>query len=151
MKTAEFSPNDEFFKSPAGAVKANTNTRYRLKFSRPQNPEDVYLCITKDSESEVRYCMSYVSCDDGVYTYETNVTVTSSGLYFYCFKIFTRSEEIRVGADENLNALCGRGQDWQLTVFDEAFPGAQWLKGGIIYQIMPDRFNIGKERKKNKK
>ena len=31
-------------------------------------------------------------------------------------------------------------KDWQLTVTEKDFTTPDWLKGGIIYQIFPDRF-----------
>lgn len=44
----------------------------------------------------------------------------------------------------------GKGDEWQLTVYDEVYAAPSFLDGGIIYQIFPDRFNIGGERLKTK-
>ena len=38
---------------------------------------------------------------------------------------------------------------WQLTVYDKDFETPDWLKGGIIYQIFPDRFAFSGEEKAN--
>ena len=38
--------------------------------------------------------------------------------------------------------------DWQLTVYDANYQTPDWLKGGVMYQIFPDRFyNSGKAKK----
>lgn len=29
---------------------------------------------------------------------------------------------------------------WQITVCDEAYSTPDWMKGGLMYQIFPDRF-----------
>lgn len=59
------------------------------------------------------------------------------GLYFYHFRVGGR------------NFSCGRMREgtftefpvaWQFTVYEEHFSTPDWLKGGIIYQIFPDRF-----------
>ncbi|MDR2201772.1 MAG: glycoside hydrolase family 13 protein [Clostridiales bacterium] len=150
-QSVEFDPLNPSSKNPVGAVKTDAPTRFVLRFSRPQNPDDVFLCLTKDGEQEVRYPMAYLSVDpEGVFAYGLDLAVTSRGLYFYYFVIDTPGESFRVAADENLRAMLGKGQQWQLTVYDEPFSPPSWLKGGVIYQIMPDRFNIGGERLKTK-
>ena len=60
------------------------------------------------------------------------------GLYFYHFKVGDRIFS------------CGRMRkgtfsltptNWQITVYEEDYETPDWLKGGIMYQIFPDRFN----------
>ena len=83
--------------------------------------------------------MNLVKEEDGEYTYSLTVKVTTSGLYFYHFEIQNEEQLYRVGSDDSLNALLGKGADWQLTVTsDEYKPTA--VDGGVIYEIMPDRF-----------
>ena len=78
--------------------------------------------------------------------YKTEISF-SRGLYFYYF--ITESGELRCGKD-----YCGEYGDnlspFQLTVYSKDYRVPKWIKGGIIYQIMPDRFNIGKKRYKTK-
>lgn len=150
-KTVRYFPNSETFKKPVGGVKAGEEIRFNLLFSRPSNPAEVLLSLTKDGEQEVFYPLSYVTENvDGMVEYSVTVRVTTRGLYFYHFVVHTDDEQTcRIGADADLNALLGKGQDWQLTVYDDG-RSPQWLKGGILYQIMVDRFNIGGDRLKTK-
>ncbi|MCH5165350.1 MAG: glycoside hydrolase family 13 protein [Clostridiales bacterium] len=148
-KTVSFFPNCKKYKTPVGAATVGEPISLTLKFTRPQNPSEVYLVLTKDGEDPVRYAMNLVKDEDGEYTYSLTVKVTSSGLYFYHFDIQNEEQLFRVGSDVNLHALLGKGSDWQLTVTaDEYKPTA--LDGGVMYEIMPDRFFIGGTRNKTK-
>lgn len=69
------------------------------------------------------------------------------GLYFYHFRLAGKQDvwgNVPVhflGKGTMRNAvLCDTPQSWQLTVFSEDYVTPDWLKGGIMYQIFPDRF-----------
>lgn len=148
-KTVTFFPNCKKFKTPTGAVRVNEEVTLTLKFTRPQNPSEVFLVLTKYGETPVHYPMKLTGDEDGEYTYSLTIRVTTSGLYFYHFEIQNEEQVYRVGSDIDLNALLGKGGDWQLTVTsDEYVPSA--VDGGVMYEIMPDRFFIGGERNKTK-
>ena len=62
------------------------------------------------------------------------------GLYFYHFHITHKAGSFRLfkqGDDTNMEA----GDLWQVSVIPEDFTTPDWAKGGIIYQIFPDRFH----------
>ena len=84
-----------------------------------------------------------------VSTYAITVKVTTSGLYYYHFDIQNEGQCYRVGGDVDLHALLGKGSDWQLTVTEDSYVPTV-LDGGVMYEIMPDRFFIGGERNKTK-
>ena len=143
-------PNDTECKLPTGGAAVNEPVRFTLLFSRPSNPGEVYLSLTKEGESEVLYPMSCTGEHEGTYRYAVELPVTSRGLYFYHFRIDTDDDkQVRIGSDDDLSALYGKGGDWQLTVYEPS-DGPDWIEGGIVYQILPDRFNVGGERHKTK-
>lgn len=148
-KTVSFFPNCRKYKTPIGAATVGEPISLTIKFTRPQNPSEVYLVLTKDGEDAVRYAMNLVKDEDGEYTYALTVKVTTHGLYFYHFEIQNEEQLYRVGSDVDLNALLGKGSDWQLTVVSEDY-APTFIDGGVIYEIMPDRFFIGGERNKTK-
>ncbi len=148
-RTVDFYPNCKNSKTPTGAARVGEPITLTLRFTRPQNPSEVFLVLTKDNEDEVRYPMNLVKDEDGEYTYSITVKVTSAGLYFYRFEIQNEEKLFRVGSDIDLHAMLGKGGDWQLTVTNDEY-APTFLDGGVIYEIMPDRFNIGGERKKTK-
>lgn len=147
----KFYPLDDACKRPVGGAKVNEPVRFCLRFSRPGNPAEVLLSVTKDGESEVFYPMTCEQLDDdGMAVYSIRLPITSRGLYFYHFVVNTDDDkQIRIGADDDLTALYGKGGEWQLTVYESA-ASPDWVAGGILYQIMPDRFYIGGERCKTK-
>ena len=73
-----------------------------------------------------------------------------TGLYYYHFTYETPFGRGNIFLH---SAGCGQispdGKEWQLTVYDKAYQTPDWIKGGIMYQIFPDRFNIGKGNIKN--
>lgn len=148
-KTVDFFPDCKKYKTPTGAATVGEPISFTLKFTRPQNPSEVFLVLTKDGEDPVRYAMNQTADVDGEYTYAIAVKVTTAGLYFYHFDIQNEEQSYRVGSGDDLHALLGKGQEWQLTVTSEAYAPSS-LDGGVMYEIMPDRFFIGGERLKTK-
>ena len=62
------------------------------------------------------------------------------GLYFYYFYITNRFGGFRLfkqGDDTNMEA----GDLWQVSCVPASFTTPDWAKGGIIYQVFPDRFH----------
>ncbi len=150
-KQVKFYPLSEQCKKPFGAIKANDELNLTLQFSRPSAPAEVLLSITKDGEKEVLYPFEYVTTHvDGMMEYKVSLKVTTAGLYFYHFVINTDYEQYQIRADRDLHAILNRGEEWQLTVYEQLYETPSWLKGGVIYQIMPDRFFDGGARKKTK-
>lgn len=150
QKTVMFFPNSKEYKYPTGALEVNGTLKLKIQFTRPQFAAAVKLVLVKDGEQPVDYNMNFVSNEDGLQTYDVQLPINSVGIYFYHFQILTDTENIRVGADIDLNAQYGKGQEWQLTVFDPKFKPCSWLNSGVMYQIMVDRFFIGGERHKTK-
>lgn len=70
------------------------------------------------------------------------------GLYMYSFECHTPwGANPITSIGEGKGALVPDGNEFQLTVFSEDFTTPDWLKGGIIYQIFPDRFYFSGEKK----
>ena len=148
-RVVKYFPNCKTCKTPTGAATVGEPITFTLGFSRPQNPSEVFLSLVKDGETPVRYPMNFVKDEDGEYTYTLSIKITSSGLYFYHFEIQNEEQLYRVGSDVDLHALLGKGGDWQLTVTSDAYRPS-FIDGGVMYEIMPDRFFIGGDRHKTK-
>ena len=77
--------------------------------------------------------------------FSVELCITTTGLYRYYF--IADATEFYAGA----NLLPSeKGEKWTITAYEKAYQSPEWLYGGIIYQIFPDRFAIGGERKKTK-
>ena len=69
--------------------------------------------------------------------------------FFFHFKYQNNFGEFCIKKfDHSLGAISNDGDSWQLTVYSKDYTTPDWLDGGIIYQIFPDRFyNSGKTKK----
>ena len=82
--------------------------------------------------------------------FQGKFAIPDPGLYFYYFRIDTRNGSFRLfkeGDDTNMEA----GDLWQVSCVPADFTTPDWAKGGMIYQIFPDRFySAGKVNLKGK-
>lgn len=84
--------------------------------------------------------------------WDIELSVPDCGLYWYHFDYdssWGRGSVYNIG-DGKGDVWNGRNSrlQWQLTVYDKNYKTPSWLKGGIMYQIFPDRFFVLARRKK---
>ena len=131
---------DEFYKTPFGAVKAGEEIRVRIRVLREANPSGAVLKLRRDGESAER-TVELLPDKEQDSTYTGAFSVEETGLWFYRFEISVPEGLLFVGQGEDAKAKVEDFlPEWQLTVYDPAFSVPEWLKGGILYQIFPDRF-----------
>jgi len=139
MKTPYFS-RDTRYKSPFGAVPAGSPVSFRLYL--PLDCSRAWLVYHKDGKAEIwQDVWRTTSGDDNGWWWECIITPNESGLYFYRFYFDTpyghNPLTCGMGGAGIMNA---DGPDFQLTVYNATFTTPDWFKGGIMYQIFPDRF-----------
>jgi glycosidase len=130
------------YKAPFGAVKRLQSCVFTLRFPTYMKVERVILVMFRPGYKEKHATLEYASCEDGVYNlYTCTYTPQDLGLHQYYFMVTmggTHSLIKRIGA--SVGSLTG-SELFQLTVYDEnLMKPADWLNGGIMYQIFPDRF-----------
>ncbi len=127
-------------KSITGAIPSDTKLTLRVK----NVFDSVLLLIQKDGEEKIA---EYSMFNRGDF-FEIDVSL-KRGLYFYWFKT---GEGLFLGKGNLFNAvICDKPEKYQLTVFDKDYKAPDWIKGGVIYQIFPDRFYSSKENFKAQK
>ncbi len=145
-----FISTKEYHKYPLGAVSENSQLTFRIVLPREFCCTGAQVVITKDGEEPCRYSMWW-DCMQGENEewWKIHLFFDKKGLYFYHFEYdtaFGTSHIYRYRETLNGN-IDSTGLEWQFTVYDECFSTPDWLKGGIIYQIFPDRFyNSGKKK-----
>ena len=125
-----FDPLDKAYKSVIGAVKQNEKIKFRVK----GDFDSVFFVFRKDM-SDVEFVLKTVE-KDGFFEIET--TFSETGLYYYCFKTdggYISLANGYVGVPSDVK------REFHLTVYGADYTTPEWLKGGVIYQIFPDRFN----------
>ncbi len=123
-----YNPLDTFYKSQIGAIKENSKITFRVK----GNFNSCVFCIKKDGFEYESYQMQK---KEDYFEVSTKLTI---GLYFYYFDL--KNGEYISNSYENIGVVARAIQDFQLTVYDIEYEVPSWLSGGIIYQILPDRF-----------
>lgn len=154
---------DKRYRSPIGAVPANTALTLRLNINKAV--EDIksvriyyayglmsflsgFIPMECDSASESSSSFVQTICMDDV-----------AGLFFYWFEVRLNDERYRwcfpdpdssklkghTLLDSYRFSLSGKEEipGFQVTVYEPDFKTPDWMKGAVVYQIFPDRFNRG--------
>lgn len=143
-----FNSRDPLYKSKFGAVASGESLKLRLLLHSDARVHEAFLCLRRDGENTVYIKMSPCDWIDGYRIYEIERTF-DEGLYFYCFSYTSDYGDFYVTAFEhNIGHVSTEGRWWQLTCYEKDYTTPDWIKGGLIYQIFPDRFkNSGKVKK----
>ncbi|MBE5744227.1 MAG: glycoside hydrolase family 13 protein [Clostridiales bacterium] len=139
MKFLYYPLDKNYLSSGCGTIKHGN----ALSFKVDTLGEECNLILFNDKlGKEVVYKMQKV---DGFFS--VTISDLEVGLYFYYFVcdglIFGRDEFLQAVNYKDLNDV----QKYQLTVYKKNYKTPDWLKGGVIYQIFPDRFNRSKKIK----
>ena len=146
-----FNPLDRACKTVTGAVKqgqplqlnvfllkndAKTN---ELGFVTPKAVDclapdfDAFLSFNRDGESAQSFPMQKTS-----FGWSIKLSVPKIGLYYYTFGIdgqgFVSCNAMQMGE------LTENPRGFALTVCSKNYQTPDWFKGGVMYQIFPDRF-----------
>lgn len=139
------------YKSIISAIAVDERVKLRIIVPRSMGCSGARLAVFKDGEDTVYYGMFWAGmCGSDHEYWELHFSATTEGLYFYHFELDTPwgVTYIRnIGA--GLGDFSADGSEFQQTVYKKDFNTPDFLKGGIIYQIFPDRFYNSKTPKKD--
>ncbi len=150
MDYIPYNSRNRLHKSLFGAVKENEKITFKVVMPRGLSCSKVELVINRDGEAPSYHNFFWLSMQGSDEEWWClDFIAEKPGLYFYHFEYDTPWG--RMGIKHNgscLGSLSGGRYDWQLTVYSADFTTPDWLKGGLIYQIFPDRFNSSGTKKK---
>lgn len=142
----------DYHKSVFGALKTNEAVTFRIILPRNFCCTAARLVIKKAvdegySRIEMQWdCMQ----GSGEEWWRVDFSAPDAAIYRYHFEYDTAWGTGGIFHDARGAAkICGEGEDWQLTVYDCNFHTPNQFKGGIIYQIFPDRFAFSDAEKQN--
>ena len=146
MRTMPYNSRDTFYKSIFGSVEAHKSFKLRVLLPRDGYVKGVVAVFNMDNEKSLSFEMTD-DCNNlkgNFYTRSCDVSL-EEGLYFYHFIMYTVEGERIL---HNIGGGFGdfepkKGTDFQLTVYEKGFKTPTHTRGGIIYQIFPDRFARG--------
>ena len=139
-----FNSLDSAYKTPRGAVRAGEPLRLALTIPEHYGFVEPRLVLTKDGGDPVEYRMDFKGCVEGVNHFRLSLTLDEAGLYFYYFDLYTDFRKLYRGELGEAVLSWTAGACWQLTVYEADFATPKALRGGVMYQIFPDRFFEGR-------
>ena len=142
-----FHSRNSIYRNPTGAVQTHTNVHFKLLVPRefkvqcgaPYGRRRIY----KTSKNIGMFWCGMNG--ENHEWWECDFTPEQPGLYFYRFEIDTWRGTLgitsRFGDESGIDEYgAPAGEYWQFTVYEPQYQAPDWLKGGIMYQIFPDRF-----------
>jgi glycosidase len=146
------------FRTPFGAVSTEQGS-VQIRFQTCANDVDTVRIRVWDDflDREIFYTMQQVARSESpvgpIQIYSTQIPVPQyPTILYYMFEIKDGADTDYYIDDDIKNAGGGRGaateirndlSSFQITVYKHGFKVADWLKGAVVYQIFPDRFNNG--------
>ena len=135
---------NSYYKSPFGAVERETPITFTLNLPTDCQFSECLLImfrpgykekyINLESQGEKEENGEKFNVYSGVYTPQ------DTGLHHYYFTLISENGRRYI---KRFDASLGgfeAGELFQLTVYEKGMTTPEWLKGGIMYQIFPDRF-----------
>lgn len=146
-----FNSRSKVYKSIISAIATDEQCRIRIVVPRDCKCSCATLCIRKEGEETAYYNMYWAGmCGDFDEYWELHFSSTTPGLYFYHFELETPwGKNFIKNTGSGIGGFDFHGAEFQQTVYDKNFKTPDFLKGGIIYQIFPDRFYNSGEPKNN--
>lgn len=144
-----FDSRNPSFRSPTGAVEEGTPIHFKITLPRTLGCSAAYLLVRDDQTKEGKACSMFWCGMEGYdcENWECHFTPEAAGLFWYHFELDTSSGRHRVCRTVGGEGHLSPGNPWQLTVYEKGFQTPDWLAGGVMYQIFPDRFFASGEKK----
>ncbi len=137
-----FHSRDKRYRSPFGAVAEETPVLFRVRLPRAWHARAVYLLRCEDGGLTEWDGMFWAGEENGREWWECHFAPPKAGLYWYAFAIDSDRgrEYLTCCPDGSAAPAKDAGRMWQLTCYEKDFTTPDWLAGGVMYQIFPDRF-----------
>ena len=147
-----FNSRDMSYRYPTGAVPSETSMYFKIILPRDLHCSGAVLAMKDDlyGDTKVQGMFWAGMVGDDHEQWECHITIERVGLYWYHFGLDTqygRRYIMKGYGGEGYLAMSDCEPRFQLTCYDKNFKTPDWLPGGIMYQIFPDRFYFSGEMK----
>ena len=148
-----FNSRSKAYKSIISAIATKEQCKLRIVVPRDCKCSRAVLAVQKEGENEELVCYDMFwagMCGDSYEYWELHFSADTSGLYFYHFELDSPWGRSYIKNSGNgIGDFCLDGDEFCQVVYDRDFTTPDFLKGGIMYQIFPDRFFCSGKRKQN--
>ena len=129
------------YKKPFGAIKKGEPCEFRIRLPKDVVPDfPPVLVLFRNGFKERFLQMNLESEDSANNVYQTTFIAKYAGVHYYYFSYTLNGTRNYIKKTACHESSINFGDLYQLTVYDESFETPEFLKGGIMYQIFPDRF-----------
>lgn len=129
------------YRSDIGAVASKQSFKLRILLHRDAHCHDAFLLLKRDGGEPREIKLNAAEMLEDYRFYDTEISL-EEGLYWYSFRYTSEYGDYFITKSESSRGVVSQqeGDWWQQTVYDADYATPEWLRGGIIYQIFPDRF-----------
>ena len=151
MNYYPYDSRNTLYREKIGALAEGETLRLKVLLHKAAQVHNVYLMWQNDEDGSVTETEMTASDWLEDYRYYVCDVELKEGLFWYGFRYTSNfGEFFVVKTEDSLGVVSAdRGTFWQQTVYSEDYETPDWLDGGIIYQIFPDRFAKSGEKKQN--
>lgn len=140
---------ESFYKTPFGAVKSGDQVTFRLCVPFSWGKASPRFFLQRAGGETVCHLLDFEGRDEdrGCEIFVLRLTAPAVSTYFYWFDLWVNFTKIYRGENGEGFATTETGTPYQLTVYEPDFKTPEAFKGGVMYQIFPDRFAEGHRNK----
>lgn len=132
---------DPRYKSKFGAIRRNSNCTFTVRIPKDLRLDCPPVMVLFRSGFRERFLtLSRIREEADCIAYSADYSPNYSGVHYYYFSYTVEGQRSYIKRSNGHESVLNDGDLFQLTVYDETLdtPGA--FKGGVMYQIFPDRF-----------
>lgn len=150
MNYYPFDSRNSLYRNRIGAATDGETLTLRLLLHKDACVKWAFLRIRDDRENAVKEIeLEPKEWLEDYRFYDCDINLRE-GIYWYSFRYTSDFGEFFVTrTGTSLGIVSPDGAWWQQTVYEKDFETPDWLAGGVIYQIFPDRFFRSEREKKN--
>ena len=128
--------------SPGAALRSGEGLIFRIVLPRSERCSAVRLILESDGGESAASSFSWeVMQGESEEWWRLEIPAPEQpGLWWYHFEYDTPWGKKKISLEQGGCAVIGEGARWRLTVCADDCCAPGWLRGGVIYQIFPDRF-----------
>lgn len=151
MNYYPFDSRNPLYTNNIGAIASGETLRLRLLLHKDAVCFSAFVCIESDDGNLKEIKLEPKEWIEDYQFFDCEIKL-SEGLYWYYFRYESAHGQFFVSKTETSLGIVIQNPSvtkWQKTVYDKDFTTPDWLSGGIIYQIFPDRFYNSGVKKQN--
>lgn len=132
---------DENYKYPFGALRRSHSCQFTIRLPEETSLDYTPVMVVFRTGFKERFLpMNVKEHENGYVLYTTTFFPKYDGVHYYYFSYTSNGVRHFIKRGDACHGMLDQGEMFQLTVFNEEYHTPDFLKGGIMYQIFPDRF-----------